>query len=83
MLSRLACTRTSINPAFIKSAIQNLPKNRQIIRQFAEDAKFRTRSERINEKMSLRERAMAPAGPNGSYLVAYKKVHTLKTIFHF
>lgn len=64
MLSRLACTRITINPVFVKSAIQNLPKNRQIFRQFAEDARFKTRAERINEKMSLRERAMAPAGPN-------------------
>ena len=72
MLSRLAVTTTRFNPVFIKSAIQNLPKNRQIVRQFAEDAKFRTRSERINERMSLKERAMAPAGPNGEKQ-AYEK----------
>lgn len=70
MLSRLALTTTRINPVFIKSAIQNLPKNRHtIVRQFAEDAKFRTRSERINERMSLKERAMAPAGPNGMLIL--------------
>jgi growth hormone-inducible transmembrane protein len=65
MLSRLVCNRTLINPVLIKSAIQNLPKTRKtFIRKFAEDARFKTRSERINEKISLKERAMAPAGPN-------------------
>jgi FtsH-binding integral membrane protein len=48
----------------VKSAIQNLPKQRQVFRSFAEDARFKTRAERINERMSLKERAMAPAGPN-------------------
>lgn len=70
MLSRLAVTTTRINPVFIKSAVQNLPKNRQtIFRQFAEDVKYRSRSERINERMSLKERAMAPAGPNGTLIL--------------
>lgn len=68
MFSRLACTKISINPALLKSAIQNLPRNRQIVRQFAEDARFKTRSERINERLSLREKIMAPAGPNGKLL---------------
>lgn len=62
MLSRLVCTRIVINTSFLKSAIQNVPKQRQIIRNFAEDVKFKTRSERINERMSLKDRAMAPAG---------------------
>lgn len=64
MLSRLACTRSMVNPTLIKSALQNVPSKRQIFRTFAEESRFKTRSERINEKLSLRERAMAPPGPN-------------------
>ena len=65
MLSRLACTKTFFNPVLIKSALQNVPKSqRQIFRTFAEESKFKTRAERINERMSLKERVMAPAGPN-------------------
>lgn len=52
-----------INPTLIKSAIQNVPTKRQIFRTFAEDTRFKTRAERINEKLSLKERAMAPPGP--------------------
>jgi hypothetical protein len=62
MLSRLACTKNIINPTLLKSAIQNVPRRQQIFRQFAEDSRFKTRAERINEKMSLKERAMAPPG---------------------
>jgi hypothetical protein len=61
MLSRLACTKTFITPNLLKSAIQNVPR-RQTLRNFAEETKFRTRAERINEKMSLKERIMAPPG---------------------
>lgn len=61
MLSRLACSKVFISPTLLKSAIQNVPR-RQVLRTFAEESKFKTRSERINEKMSLKERAMAPAG---------------------
>lgn len=65
MLSRLACTKTFISPALLKSAIQNVPR-RQVLRNFAEDAKFKTRAERINERMSLKERAMAPPGEDAT-----------------
>lgn len=62
MLSRLACTKSFVNPSLFKSGIQvNVPR-RQVFRTFAEESKFKTRSERINEKMSLKERIMAPAG---------------------
>lgn len=66
MLSRLACTKTFINPILVKSAIQNAPKGpRQMFRTFANESKqYQTRAERINERMSLKERIMAPAGPN-------------------
>ncbi|CRK89602.1 CLUMA_CG003237, isoform A [Clunio marinus] len=63
MLSRLVTANTIIHSSVLKSALQNVPR-RQILRTFAEDAKFKTRAERINERMSLKERAMAPAGPN-------------------
>ena len=65
MLSRLACTKTFINPILVKSAIQNAPKSqKQIFRTFAQESRYQTRAERINQRMSLKERAMAPAGPN-------------------
>lgn len=65
MLSRLVCGRTFVSSSLVKSAFQNVPRRQQIIRTFAEDAKFKTRTERINERMTLRERAMAPPGKNG------------------
>lgn len=67
MLSRLACTKTFITPTLLKSAIKNVPRRSQALRTFAEETKFRTRAERINEKMSLKERAMAP--PGNDYVV--------------
>ena len=62
MLSRLACTKSFINPTILKSAIQNVPRRQQIFRTFAEETKFKTRSERISDKLTLKERAMAPPG---------------------
>lgn len=65
MLSRLACTKLFVNPILVKSAIQNAPKGpRQVFRTFAQESRYQSRAERINERMSLKERAMAPAGPN-------------------
>lgn len=61
MLSRLACSKSFITPSLLKSAIQNVPR-RQVLRTFAEESKFKTRSERIGERMTLKERAMAPPG---------------------
>lgn len=66
MLSRLACSKTFITPTLLKSAIQNVPRRQQIVRKFAEETKFKTRSERINDRMTLKERMMAPAGNNNS-----------------
>lgn len=67
MLSRLACTKSFISPTLLKSAIQNVPR-RQVLRTFAEETKFKTRSERINERLTLKERIMAPAGNYAVYI---------------
>lgn len=61
MLSRLASSKTFITPSLLKSAIQHVPR-RQVLRTFAEESKFKTRTERINERVTLKERIMAPAG---------------------
>lgn len=76
MLSRLTCTKTFITPALLKSAIQNVPR-RQVLRTFAEESKFRSRSERISEKMSLKERAMAPPGKIHKSLKRSKQLNML------
>lgn len=51
-----------------RTAIQQIPKRNQfLVRQFQRDAKegFQTRTQRVVERQTLRERAMAPPGPNG------------------
>lgn len=56
------------SPMIFRSAVQQIPKRNQfLVRQFQRDAKeaFQTRSQRIAEKQTLREKIMAPAGPNG------------------
>lgn len=67
MLSRLVCGRSFVSSSLVKNAFQNVPRRQQFVRKFAEDAKFKTRTERINERMTLRERAMAPPGKNGTF----------------
>uniref|UniRef100_U5EQS8 Putative growth hormone-induced protein n=1 Tax=Corethrella appendiculata TaxID=1370023 RepID=U5EQS8_9DIPT len=63
MLSRLACSnRFLISPTLLKSAIQNVPKRQQVFRQFTRDN--RETFTRTRERMTIKERAMAPPGPN-------------------
>lgn len=62
MLSRLVCSKSFVSTSLLKSAIQNVPRRQQVLRTFAEESKFKTRAERTNERMTLKERAMAPAG---------------------
>jgi len=64
MLSRLVCTKSIVTTSLLRNAIQHVPRRQQFVRKFAEESKFRTRAERINEKISLKERIMAPAGKN-------------------
>lgn len=68
MLSKLVMGTAAFSPMAFRSAIQQLPKRNQfLVRQFQRDAKegFQTRTQRIAEKQTLRERMMAPPGPNG------------------
>lgn len=68
MLSRLACTgRTIATAPLLKSALQQVPRRQPVTRQYAREVKgggsgasWTTRAER----QTLRERAMAPPGPN-------------------
>lgn len=68
MLSRLACSgRTFAAAPLLQSALQQVPKRQQVIRQYAREVKgggsgasWTARAER----QTLRERAMAPPGPN-------------------
>lgn len=67
MLSRLVLSSTPmLSMSLARHSIQKVPLRNQVIRQFNRDARDTyTRSERIAERKSLRERIMAPAGPNG------------------
>lgn len=68
MLSKLVMGSAAYSPMVFRSAIQQLPKRNQfLVRQFQRDAKetFQTRTQRIAEKQTLREKVMAPPGPNG------------------
>jgi FtsH-binding integral membrane protein len=79
MLSRLVCGRTIISASLLKNAIQNATTkpNSQFniqIRKFSDGPRFRTRAERIVERPTLKERAMAPPGNYpSSKLVKYPR----------
>lgn len=67
MLSRLACGRQLVSPTLLKSALQTVPKRQPVFRQYARDVKGGSNTTGWTaraERMSLRERAMAPPGPN-------------------
>lgn len=67
MLSRLACTgRTFVSAPLLQSALQQVPKRpqQQFIRQYARDVKGGPSWTARAERQTLRERAMAPPGPN-------------------
>lgn len=67
MLSRLVMSSTPmLSMSLARNGIQKVPLKNQVFRQFSRDGRETiTRSERIAERSSLRERLMGPAGPNG------------------
>lgn len=69
MLSRLVMGATPIvSASLVRSSIKTLPIRNQVFRQFQRDSRapvFRTRSERMAERQTLKERIMGPPGPNG------------------
>lgn len=68
MLSRLVMSGGSLS----RSALQMAPIRTQFSRQLQRDSReslFRTRGERIAERQTLKERAMAPPGPNGKCML--------------
>lgn len=67
MLSRLVLSSTPmLSMSFARNSIQKVPLRNQVFRQFGRDGRDTyTRAERIGERKTLRERIMAPAGPNG------------------
>lgn len=55
-----------LSMSIARGSIQKIPLRNQVFRQFSRDSRETfTRSERIAERRTLRERIMAPAGPNG------------------
>lgn len=66
MLSRLIVqSQPMISMALAGRNIQKMPIRQQIIRQFNRDSRETiTRTERITHRQTLKERIMAPAGPN-------------------
>lgn len=71
MLSRLIVqSQPMISMALTARSIQKMPIRNQIIRQFGRDGRDTvTRSERIANRQTLKEKIMAPAGPNGNSLL--------------
>lgn len=72
MLSRLVCGRTTVlNTSFLKNALQNVSTKNQFVpvRKYASNpgTGFRTRAERIAERQTLKERAMAPPGKDAYF----------------
>lgn len=69
MLSRLVVqSQPMISMALAGRNIQKLPIRNQIIRQLHREGRdTMTRTERIANRQTLKERIMAPAGPNGTY----------------
>lgn len=70
MLSRLVVqSQPMISMALTGRSLQKMPIRNQIIRQFNRDSReTMSRSERITHRQSLKEKIMAPAGPNGILL---------------
>lgn len=69
MLSRLVVqSQPMLSMALAGRNMQKLPIRHQIIRQFKNDSRETlSRSERISGRQTLKEKIMAPAGPNGKY----------------
>ena len=65
MLSRLVCSSPLISQNLVKSALQQVPRRQQVFRQYARDVRGTfSRTARTAERTSLKEKAMAPPGPN-------------------
>lgn len=71
MLSRLVVqSQPLMSMALIGRNVQKMPIRNQIIRQLhREGRETMSRSERISHRQSLKEKIMAPAGPNGIHSV--------------
>lgn len=67
MLSRLIVqSQPMLSMALVRPTIQKIPIRNQIIRRFhGEGRETITRSERIAQRQTLKEKIFAPAGPNG------------------
>lgn len=67
MLSRLVVqSQPMISMALTGRTLQKMPIRNQIVRHFNREGRETiTRSERIAHRQTLKERIMAPAGPNG------------------
>lgn len=72
MLSRLALGKPLLTTSLVKHAIDHVPRSQKsmILRQFQRDARSGyTRTQLRTERQTLKERIMAPAGPNGKDLI--------------
>lgn len=65
MLSRLACSHSLLSASFLKESLKHVPKQRQMFRNYARETRDQMASRTRSERMTLRERAMAPPGENG------------------
>lgn len=68
MLSRLVMQPMQMGHMVKSASNQILPIRQQMFRQFARDGRQNISRNVKSEKISLKERIMAPAGPNGLYL---------------
>lgn len=67
MLSRLVVqSQPMISMALTGRTLQKMPIRNQIIRQFNREGRdTMSRADRISHRQTLKEKLMAPAGPNG------------------
>ena len=71
MLSRLIVqSQPMLSMALTGRTLQKMPIRNQIVRHFNRDGRdTMTRAERIAQRQTLKERIMAPAGPNGMHSI--------------
>lgn len=68
MLSRLIVqSQPMVSMALAGRSLQKMPLRNQIVRQLHREGRdSMSRSERISHRQTLKEKIMAPAGPNGN-----------------
>lgn len=80
MLSRLIVqSQPMISMALAGKTLQKMPIRNQIVRQLHREGRdTMTRTERISRGQTLKERILAPAGPNGIKYLSFFELSIFK-----